>query len=298
MSPQEDIPMQAEINATEKMNEIARELETAANTLHMITSQQTGRANQQAQVVEEVQRVIEKFQQIAVQVRTKAEYMTTIAGKSVDVAEQGQLTISSAVQGMRDSAGAVNLAGRAIGELAGYLRRIGEIIASVSDIATQSNFLALNAQIEAARAGEQGLGFAVVADQLREMAEESRRAVQDVRHLLKDIQKAVMTAVDAAEDGALGMEASLRDAESAAEAILRLNLTIVSSNDAAKGILKPIESQIEGVGKVHEALQALDNVATQNQAAARVAENVSQDLNRLAQLLIATLGETQNPHST
>ncbi len=87
---------------------------------------------------------------------------------------------------------------------------IGEIIASVNDLAEQSNLLAVNAAIEAAKAGEQGKGFAVVAQEVRSLAEQSKQATAQVRNILGDIQKATSAAVMATEQGSKAVEAGVK----------------------------------------------------------------------------------------
>ena len=94
---------------------------------------------------------------------------------------------------------------------------VGEIVETVNDLSEQSNLLAVNASIEAAKAGEQGRGFAVVASEVRTLAEQSKRATQQIRSILGDIQKATQTAVMSTEEGTkrakdgLGAIKSVRD---------------------------------------------------------------------------------------
>jgi methyl-accepting chemotaxis protein len=87
---------------------------------------------------------------------------------------------------------------------------IGEIIATVNDLAEQSNLLAVNAAIEAAKAGEQGKGFAVVAQEVKSLAEQSKQATAQVRTILNDIQTAMSAAVMATEQGSKAVDAGVK----------------------------------------------------------------------------------------
>ena len=96
---------------------------------------------------------------------------------------------------------------------------IGEITATVADIAEQSNLLAVNAAIEAAKAGEQGKGFAVVAQEVKSLAEQSKQATGQVRSILSDIQKGINTAVMLTERGSKASEAGVKQSAVAGESI-------------------------------------------------------------------------------
>src|SRR5207237_6717599 len=105
------------------------------------------------------------------------------------------------VDGMGDIRSKVQTIAQDILALSEQTQQIGEITATVNDIADQSNLLALNAAIEAAKAGEQGKGFAVVASEVRNLAEQSKQATGKVRTILSDIQKATNAAVLPTEQG-------------------------------------------------------------------------------------------------
>jgi methyl-accepting chemotaxis protein len=201
---------------------------------------------------------------------------------------------------MQQTRSSVELVGRNINQLALHLRRIGQIIASVSDIATQSNFLALNAQIEAARAGERGRGFTIVADEVRDLADQSRQSTSDVRTILKEIQRAIAEAVDVTERGANGVNMSLHQAEEAGQIIGQLNETIISNNASSEEILEAIDRQMTDVNKLVESMQTLNQVAMQNQASSRMAETISQNLSRLSAKLVGTIlqAESETKHSS
>src|SRR5258706_13651649 len=106
-----------------------------------------------------------------------------------------------------------------MGRLSEQSQSIGRIMASVEDLAAQSNLLAVNAAIEAAKAGEHGKGFGVVAQEVKSLAEQSRQATNQVRTILGDIQKATTAAVMATEQGGEVVEAGERQTEAAGEAI-------------------------------------------------------------------------------
>lgn len=278
---------------SEQIGDTARQLDGAAGTIHNITTQQSGRADQQTNVVSDANRELDDFRYLASQARTRAEDMTKLAQEAVSVSENGRETIQAALMGMRYTQESVLMVGQTIGQLALHLRRISQIITSVSDIATQSNFLALNAQIEAARAGEQGRGFSIVAEEVRDLAEQSRRATGDVRGVLKEIQQAITVAVNASEEGSRGVDAGLQQAEAVGDVIASLYKTITQGDMAAKAILNAIDLQTDGVRRLGTAMQSLDQVAMQNQASTRMAENISQDLSRLSGKLMATIFQTE-----
>ncbi len=278
----------------EQIGDTAKQLDQAAGTIHGITAQQSTRADQQSNVVAEANRELDDFRYLALQARSKADEMTRLAQEAVSVAQSGNETIQAALEVMRYTRESVLMVGQTIGQLALHLRHISQIITSVSDIATQSNFLALNAQIEAARAGEQGRGFSIVAEEVRDLAEQSRRATGDVRAVLKEIQQAISLAVNTTESGAQGVEAGLNQAEEAGAVIASLYETIARGDMAAKAILNSIDLQSDGVRRLGTAMQSLDQVAMQNQASTRMAENISQDLSRLSGKLMATIFQSES----
>lgn len=278
----------------EQIGDTAKQVDQAAGTIHGITTQQSSRADHQTNVVAEANRELDDFRYLAMQARSKADEMTRLAQEAVSVAQNGNETIQAALEGMRYTRESVLMVGQTISQLALHLRHISQIITSVSDIATQSNFLALNAQIEAARAGEQGRGFSIVAEEVRDLAEQSRRATGDVRAVLKEIQQAISSAVNTTESGAQGVEAGLNQAEEAGAVIASLYETIARGDMAAKAILNSIDLQSDGVRRLGTAMQSLDQVAMQNQASTRMAENISQDLSRLSGKLMATIFQSES----
>jgi methyl-accepting chemotaxis protein len=160
---------------------------------------------------------------------------------------------------------------------------IGQIMASVEDLAAQSNLLAVNASIEAAKAGEHGKGFSVVAQEVKSLAEQSRQATNQVRTILGDIQKATTTAVMATEQGTKAVEAGARQTEVAGEAIQALVGSVTESAQAATQIAASSQQQLVGVDQVAGAMESIKQASTQNVASAQQLETAARNLNELGQ---------------
>lgn len=124
----------------------------------------------------------------------------------------------------------VTESGERIKQLGEQSKAIGEIIQVIDDIAEQTNLLALNAAIEAARAGEHGKGFAVVADEVRKLAERSGKATKEIANLIISIQKGTDNAVSAMEKGISEVENGSRFAHDAGQALKEILVTVERAN--------------------------------------------------------------------
>jgi methyl-accepting chemotaxis protein len=167
-------------------------------------------------------------------------------------------------------------------------QQIGEITATVNDIADQSNLLALNAAIEAAKAGEQGKGFAVVAAEVRNLAEQSKQATAKVRLILGDIQKATNAAVLATEQGSRGADTGLGLAQRAGEVIGQLGDAIRQAAQAAQQIAALVHQQSVGMDQIAQAMGEINQATTQFVAGARQSQTAAEGLNALAKQLQLT----------
>ncbi len=176
---------------------------------------------------------------------------------------------SSAVEQAARSAGALGEQVRRIaatmGDLSERTQQVGEIVASVKDLAEQSNLLALNASIEAAKAGEHGRGFAAVAMEMRNLAEQSRQAAVQVRSILGEIQKHAREAALATEEGSTRAELATGRSRSAGEAIAGLVHVIRGSAGSARAIADRTSQQAAGAAELVAAIATL-STATQRRA--------------------------------
>jgi methyl-accepting chemotaxis protein len=162
---------------------------------------------------------------------------------------------------------------------------IGQIIATVEDLAAQSNLLAVNAAIEAAKAGEHGKGFGVVAQEVKSLAEQSRQATDRVRTILGDIQKATTAAVMATEQGSKAVEGGSRQTELAGESIQALAGSVAEAAQAATQIAASSQQQLIGMDQVAAAMESIKQASTQNVASAKQLETAARGLNDVGQQL-------------
>jgi len=158
---------------------------------------------------------------------------------------------------------------------------IGGIIASVTDLADQSNLLAVNAAIEAARAGEQGRGFAVVASEIKSLAEQSKQATAQIRGILNEVQKATGAAVMATEQGSKAVEAGVKQSAQAGDAIQALAESSAEAAQTAVQIVASSSQQVVGMDQIGIAMESINQAGNQTAASMRQAETAAQNLHEL-----------------
>jgi methyl-accepting chemotaxis protein len=153
------------------------------------------------------------------QVGGNAQAVTHDSNLASEAAKQGTLTVQTTIEGMRKIQAKVGVSAQKVQEMGNRSKQIGAIVETIDDIASQTNLLALNAAIEAARAGEHGKGFAVVADEVRKLAERSSTATKEIAQLIKGIQHTVEEAVRAMSEGAAEVQNGVALANESGQAL-------------------------------------------------------------------------------
>ncbi len=270
---------------TRQLREAISQLSSSSAEIVATTTQVASGAAETATAVGETTTTVAEVKQTAEVASQKARYVSEAAQKAAQVSQTGRASVEAAIEGMQRIRGLMESVGESIVRLSEQSGAIGEIIATVNDVAEQSNLLAVNAAIEAAKAGEHGKGFAVVAHEVKSLAQQSRQATAQVRAILNDIQKATSTAVMATEQGSKGVAAGVKQSTESGEAIRTLADSIAEAAQAATQIAASSQQQLVGMDQVALAMENINQASAQNLAGTKQAETAAQDLQVLAQKL-------------
>jgi methyl-accepting chemotaxis protein len=260
-------------------------LATSASEILATTTQVASSAAETATALSETTTTIEEVKQTAQVSNEKARQLSDDAQKSARTAQVGRQAVEASVEGMHRIQEQMNSIAETVVRLSEQSQAIGEIVATVTDLAEQSNLLAVNAAIEAARAGEHGRGFAVVAQEVKSLADQSKQATGQVRTILNDIQKAISTAVMATEQGSKTVEAGVQQGGEAGEAIRALAETIEAGAQAAMQIAASSQQQTAGMDQVASAMENIKTASSQNVAGTKQAESAARNLHDVGQKL-------------
>ena len=265
-------------------------LGSAAGRILDFSTQVARSAAENATAVTETTTTVEEVRQTAQNSATRARSVAESALKAAETSQGGKKSAEEAAEGMRRIREQMESIAERMGRLSEQSQAIRQIVATVEDLAAQSNLLAVNAAIEAAKAGEQGRGFAVVAQEVKNLAGQSRQATAQVRSILNDIQKATGEAVWATEQGTRAVEAGVRQSTQAGESILTLANNVAEASEAATQIAASSQQQSVGMDQVAAAMTSVKQSSLQNVDSARQLETAARDLNELGHRL-QTLAE-------
>jgi len=274
-------------------HDASNDLSSAAAEILASTAQQLSSASEQSAAISQTTTTVDEVRNIAEQVVARAQEVADTAQRSVEFSRAGEGAVGETIESMAGIKQRVEGIAENILALSEQTQQIGQIIATVNDISSQSNMLALNASVEAARAGEQGKGFAVVAMEVRSLAEQSKGATTQIEEILSEIQKATNMTVMATEEGTKGVEEGVNLSARTGDVIQQLGSVITQSAQAAAQMVAGGQQQTSGIEQIALAMANINQATVQSLASTRQAEKAARDLNDLAQSLIKIVEQYQ-----
>ena len=260
----------------------ATEISATAEGLAAASQEQSAQADEVASAVEQMSRTITEN---AMAANKTAE----VAKENGRIASEGGQVVSQTVNKMRDIAKVVKNSAENIEKLGESSKQIGEIISVIDDIADQTNLLALNAAIEAARAGEQGRGFAVVADEVRKLAERTTEATKQIAIMIKGIQSETEAAVLAMNKGTAEVTNGIELADKAGQSLQQILNSTQEVIDMINQIAAASEEQSATSEQISKNVTSISQVTAESakrvEDVAHTAEELAKMTNQLADLM-------------
>ena len=237
-----------------------KQLGSAIEQIAQGTQQQSESVDSTSRAVVEVSRAIDEVAKNAQEAAEGSQVADAAARKGLGIVEQtvqGMDQINSAVQDVADR----------IGDLGQQSAEIGKIVAVIDDIAAQTNLLALNAAIEAARAGEQGRGFAVVADEVRQLAERVTQATSEIASLIDGVQKGVEESVKATEKGTSEVEVGSKLAAEAGSSLSEIQESVLVVTQQVELISSAAEEVSASSDEMVKSIESVSAITEETTAA-------------------------------
>ncbi len=278
-------------NMTMQTRAVTENLNSAAMDILASAKQQSALIGQQVAAYQETNATMQQVSKSCLQIAERAKQVTA-AAETVSLANTSGL---DAVQKTNQSVEAIHEQAEAVAQnivsLSEKTQAVGDILATVNDIAEQSHLLALNAAIEAAAAGEHGRSFSVVAGEIKNLADQSKAATVQVKTILGDIQKEINTSVMLTEEAVKRVDLGKHQADMAASAIRSLAANIDESVQAFQQIAAGTNQQQIGFENVMQAMKDLNRGSEQAASSTRETEKSAANLSDLGtQLGAATEG--------
>jgi len=258
--------------SSEQFTSSAEQSAQAANQIAVSITEVASGANKQLHAVEKTTSAIEKMAGSIQQLSTMTKQGANASAQSAQSANSGNTIINRAIEQMRNVEKTVNTSANSVENLGERSSEIGQIVDTISAIASQTNLLALNAAIEAARAGSQGRGFAVVAEEVRKLAEQSQNAAHHIAELIEKIRLETTDAVAAMHSGRQEVHAGTELVNEAGQTFETIHHMIDTVNEQFTSAYKAIEALSQGNNEI---VFSIEEINTISRGTSTESENVS-----------------------
>ena len=240
-----------------------------------------GMEKQQSEVVQ-VATAMNELQSSTAEISRNTSQTADYANRAVATSEQGQSVVTNTLSSIDKASSEIGQVNQMVEQLQQDTGSISMILDVIANITEQTNLLALNAAIEAARAGEQGRGFAVVADEVRVLAQRTQSSAQEIKDTIEVLQTRANDAASAMSSSQTTMQSSVTLAQNAADAISQITVAIGNINDIAIQVASATEQQSAVTEELNANITNISDAATQVSGGTTQVFQASQDLSQLA----------------
>lgn len=265
------------VNVTDVVEAVA----SASSQISSSSEEMAAGAQEQSAQTTDVAGSVEEMTKTILETTKNSSIAADAAKNAGSIAKEGGNVVSETIDGMNRIEEVVRKSAETVQALGKSSDQIGEIIQVIDDIADQTNLLALNAAIEAARAGEQGRGFAVVADEVRKLAERTTKATKEIAAMIKQIQKDTVGAVQSMAEGTKEVERGKQLTDKAGESLKQIIKGADNVVDVITQVAAASEEQSSTSEEISKSIEAINNVTRESAAGVQQVASAAEDLNRL-----------------
>jgi len=262
-------------------------VQSSSTELQAAATQQASGAREQAVAMTEISTTIKELLVTSRQIADGAQRVSQIAERTAATAHTGELTVVRARAATSTVRQQVDLAVRHMSDLVGKSQQIEAVVAIIAELAEQTNILAINATIEAAGAGDTGLRFAVVADEIRKLADRVRASTKDIGGMVDDVRTAVATTVMSTEAGSKAVDVGATHVLEMAAAFQQISDLVGTTTEAAKEIALSTKQQTTAVEQVNVAITSAAGATRETEASASQTLQTASQLTALSASLVS-----------
>lgn len=272
-------------NMIGQIQETSDHISTATTELSATATQIVKGAEKQSEQSNQVATSMEEMSATVVEVARNSQNSADNAGQTQTIANEGSDIVNRAVEGMIQVAATVQTSAKTVETLGKSSEQIGQIVGVINDIADQTNLLALNAAIEAARAGEQGRGFAVVADEVRKLAEKTTSATKEIAEMISTIQNDTNGAISSMHEGTKQVDDNMELAKEAGVSLGKIVGSVETVTDMVRQIATSAEEQSATAEEVSNNVNGIAEISRETATGVKQMSNATEDLSKIAEEL-------------